>query len=46
MTKEEKATLSPFDPFVLVYEITKTEVRFIDFDHHDKVYKKKYDEIR
>lgn len=32
--------------FVLVYEITKTEVRFIDFDHHDKAYKKKYDEIQ
>jgi YafQ family addiction module toxin component len=32
--------------FVLVYEITSTEVRFIDFEHHDKVYKKKYDEFR
>ena len=28
------------DPFVLVYEINDTEIRFLDFDHHDKVYKK------
>lgn len=27
--------------FVLVYEIVGTEVRLLDFDHHDKVYKKK-----
>ncbi len=26
--------------FVLVYEIIKTEIRFLDFDHHDKIYKK------
>ena len=32
--------------FVLVYEITSTEVKFIDFDHHDQVYKKNYAEIR
>ena len=28
------------DPFVLIYEISKLEVRLIDFDHHDKIYKK------
>ncbi len=28
------------DSFVLVYEINDTEIRFLDFDHHDKVYKK------
>lgn len=28
------------DPFVLIYEIQKLEVRLIDFDHHDKIYKK------
>ena len=27
--------------FVLVYEIHNNELRFIDFDHHDKVYKKR-----
>jgi len=26
--------------FVLIYEIIKTEIRFLDFDHHDKIYKK------
>ena len=26
--------------FVLLYEIHNDEVRLIDFDHHDKVYKK------
>ena len=26
--------------FVLVYEILETEIRFLDFAHHDKVYKK------
>lgn len=26
--------------FVLVYEFHNDEVRFIDFDHHDRVYKK------
>ena len=26
--------------FVLVYEIIETEIRFLDFDHHDKIYKK------
>ena len=26
--------------FVLVYEIVGDELRFIDFDHHDRVYKK------
>lgn len=26
--------------FVLVYEFSENEVRFIDFDHHDKIYKK------
>lgn len=28
--------------FVLVYEIFGSEVHFLDFDHHDKVYKKQY----
>jgi len=28
------------DPFVLIYEISMLEVRLIDFDHHDKIYKK------
>jgi mRNA-degrading endonuclease RelE of RelBE toxin-antitoxin system len=26
--------------FVLLYEIAGTEVRLLDFDHHDKIYKK------
>lgn len=26
--------------FVSVYEFHKGELRFIDFDHHDKIYKK------
>lgn len=26
--------------FVLLYEITGTEIRLLDFDHHDKIYKK------
>jgi mRNA interferase RelE/StbE len=26
--------------FVIVYEFHNNELRFIDFDHHDKVYKK------
>lgn len=26
--------------FVLVYEFYDSELRFIDFDHHDKIYKK------
>lgn len=29
-------------PFVLVYKITETEIVFMDYDHHDRVYKKKY----
>jgi len=28
------------DPFVLLYEIRMLEVRLMDFDHHDKIYKK------
>ena len=28
------------DPFVLIYEIHMLEVRLIDFDHQDKIYKK------
>lgn len=28
-------------PFVLVYEIVNTEIRLLDFDHHDKIYKKR-----
>jgi mRNA-degrading endonuclease RelE of RelBE toxin-antitoxin system len=27
--------------FVLLYEIAGTEIRLLDFDHHDKVYKKR-----
>jgi mRNA-degrading endonuclease RelE of RelBE toxin-antitoxin system len=26
--------------FVLLYEISGTEVRLLDFDHHNKIYKK------
>mgnify|MGYP001568675225 CR=1 len=26
--------------FVLIYEIINMEIRFLDFDHHDKIYKK------
>lgn len=26
--------------FVLVYEFNDSELRFLDFDHHDRVYKK------
>lgn len=26
--------------FVLIYEMVKMEIRFLDFDHHDKIYKK------
>lgn len=26
--------------FVLVYEFQNNELRFLDFDHHDKIYKK------
>jgi len=26
--------------FVLLYEIVDTEVRLLDFDHHNKIYKK------
>lgn len=26
--------------FVLVYELHNGELRFIDFDHHDRIYKK------
>ena len=28
-------------PFVLLYEIVGTEIRLLDFDHHDKIYKKR-----
>jgi len=28
------------DPFVLLYEVADNKVRLIDFDHHDKIYKK------
>ena len=27
--------------FVLIYEIYNNEIRLIDFDHHDRIYKKK-----
>ena len=27
------------NPFVLVYEFHNGELRFIDFDHHDKIYR-------
>jgi len=26
-------------PFVLIYEVTESAVRLLDFDHHDRVYK-------
>lgn len=26
--------------FVLIYEVHNGELRFIDFDHHDRIYKK------
>ena len=29
-----------FGSFVLIYEIYNNEIRLIDFDHHDKVYKR------
>lgn len=28
--------------FIIVYEFLGGELRFIDFDHHDKIYKKKF----
>lgn len=28
------------DPYVLIYEIYQLEVRLLDFDHHDRIYKK------
>lgn len=28
--------------FVLLYEIAGTEVRLLDFDHHNKIYKKRH----
>lgn len=28
------------DSFVLLYKITEDEIIFIDYDHHDKIYKK------
>lgn len=28
------------NPFVLVYEINDNEILILDFDHHDKIYKK------
>jgi len=28
------------DPFVLIYEISGSQIRLIDFDHHDRIYKK------
>lgn len=28
-------------PFVLLYEIKGAEIRLLDFDHHDKIYKKR-----
>jgi len=29
------------DSFVLVYEFKEGELRFVDFNHHDKIYKKR-----
>lgn len=26
--------------FVIIYEIKDMEIRFLDFDHHDRIYKK------
>ena len=28
------------DSFVLIYELYRNEVRLLDFDHHDRIYKK------
>lgn len=28
------------DSFVLIYEIYQNKIKLIDFDHHDKIYKK------
>lgn len=28
------------ESFVLVYKIENTEITFVDYDHHDRVYKK------
>ena len=28
------------DSFVLLYEIKDLEIRFLDFDHHNRIYKK------
>lgn len=28
------------DSFVLLYKITEDEIIFIDYDHHDRIYKK------
>lgn len=27
------------DSYVLLYEVFQGEIRFLDFDHHDKIYK-------
>lgn len=32
----------PVGSFVLIYEIYQQEIRFLDYDHHDKIYKKKF----
>lgn len=29
------------DSFVLIYEISGQEIRLLDFDHHDRIYKKR-----
>jgi len=28
------------DPYVLIYEIKQQEIRLLDFDHHNNIYKK------
>lgn len=30
------------DSFVLIYEIRGLEIRLLDFDHHDRIYKKSW----
>ncbi len=30
------------DSFVLIYEVHGKEIRLLDFDHHDKIYKKSW----
>ena len=36
-----KRRIHIFGSFVLLYEIAGNEIRLLDFDHHDKIYKKR-----